>query len=355
MARNQRIFYACQAVCIMGRGATPTAAGIVKGLQSVGMSSTFTLDQVFEMGQIEIYENIEEVADIEVTLEKALDGNKLIFDLASNGKCKTDVVAATKERSDVYLAVFDDGLSHATGVPRSVCFNSGMFTSSVAYSYSVDGTATESVTLVGNDRFWNGIAVKRGASNAAESITPTGNWRANEGNLARASISNVFDGSHSATGVPGSGVVRRVNVDVAGSTLPAILKAQGGDDSSTEAGISDNAHIQSISVSTDFGQENIQELGRFGPYTRYATFPVEVTCDFEIIATSGDLISVSGANPNLSNNTLIIKDTAGTVIDLGTQNKLSSVSYSGGDTGGGNATVSYSFSNFNVLTVQGGS
>ena len=228
-----------------------------------------------------------------MTLEKALDGNKLIFDLASNGKCKTDVVAATKERSDVYLAVFDDGLSHATGVPRSVCFNSGMFTSSVAYNYSVDGTATES-----------------------------GNWRANEGNLARASISNVFDGSHSATGVPGSGVVRRVNVDVAGSTLPAILKAQGGDDSSTEAGISDNAHIQSIAVSTDFGQENIQELGRFGPYTRYATFPVEVTCDFEIIATSGDLISVSGANPNLSNNTLIIKDTAGTVIDLGTQNKL---------------------------------
>ena len=97
MARNQRIFYACQAVCIMGRGKTPTAAGVVKGLQSVGMSSTFTLDQVFEMGQIEIYENIEEVADIEVTLEKAIDGNKLIYDLASNGKCKTDVVAATKE------------------------------------------------------------------------------------------------------------------------------------------------------------------------------------------------------------------------------------------------------------------
>jgi hypothetical protein len=58
MARNQRIFYACQAVAITGRGATPAAASIVKGLQSVGMSSTFTLDQVFEMGQIEIYENM---------------------------------------------------------------------------------------------------------------------------------------------------------------------------------------------------------------------------------------------------------------------------------------------------------
>jgi hypothetical protein len=213
-----------------------------------------------------------------------------------------------------------------------------MFTSSVAYNYSVDGSATESVTLVGNDRFWN--ADTAGVIGA----TPTNQWTSN------ANITSGFDG----TDTPVSGVVRRVDVDITGSTLPAILKAQGGDDGSTEAGISDNAHIQSIAVSTDFGQENIQELGRFGPYHRYATFPVEVTCDFEVIATSGDLINVSGAAPNLSNNTLIIKDTAGTVINLGTQNKLSSVSYSGGDTGGGNATVSYSFSNFNVLTVQGG-
>ncbi len=338
MARNQRIFYACQAVSIVGRGATPSAASIVKGLQSVGMSSTFTLDQVFEMGQIEIYENIEEVADIEVTLEKVLDGEKLIFDLASNGACKTDVVAATKERCDVYVAVFDDGLSHATGVPRNVCFNSGMYTSSVAYNYSVDGSATESVTLVGNDRFWNADTA------GVIGSTPTSQW------TSASNITAAFDG----TDTPVSGVVRRVDVDVAGSTLPDILKRQGGDDASSEAGLSSNAHIQSIAVSTDFGQENIQELGRFGPYHRYATFPVEVTCDFEIIATSGDLINVSGAAPNLVNHELVIKDTAGTVINLGTKNKLSSVSYSGGDTGGGNATVSYSFSNFNVLTVQGG-
>ena len=343
MARNQRIFYACQAVAITNRGHAPTAATVVKGLQSVGMSSTFTLDQVFEMGQIEIYENIEEVADIEVTLEKVIDGEKLIYTLASNGTCRTDVVAATKERCDVYLAVFDDGTARATGVPRNVCYNSGMFTSSVAYNYSVDGSATESVTLVGNDRFWNsekgGVAI---------GSTPTALWTTNS------NITSGFTGSDAAV----SGVVRRVNVDIAGSTLPAILKAQGGDDASSEAGLSDNAHIQSISVSTDFGQENIQELGRFGPYHRYATFPVEVTCDFEVIATSGDLISVSGAGTNLANHDIVIKDTAGTVINLGTdgngKNKLTSVSYSGGDTGGGNATVSYSFSNFNVLTVQGG-
>ena len=336
MARNQRIFYACQAVAICTRGdANIDAENIIHGVQSVGMSSTFTLDQVFELGQIEIYENIEQVADIEVTIEKVIDGYSLIYDKASGGTCKTDVVAATKNRCDVYVAIFDDGLSHATGVPRNICYNSGMFISSVAYNYSVDGSATESVTLVGNDRFWNDTTA--GVLKAGEDALS--NWSSNP--------SVNIDG----TDTPVSGVVRRADVDLEGSLLPAEVKFQVSDDAT---GLGGGFHVQSISVSTDFGQENIQELGRFGPYHRYATFPVEVTCEFEIIATSGDLISVSGNAENLGNNTIKIVDTAGTVIDLGTQNKLSSVSYSGGDTGGGNATVSYSYSNFNVLKVDGG-
>jgi hypothetical protein len=332
---NQRIFYACQAVAIAPRGTTPlTAAHVVHGLQSVGMTSTFTLEQVFEMGQIEIYENIEEVADIEVTLEKVIDGYKLIFDLATNGACKTDLVAASKARSDVYVAVFDDGLSNATGVPKNVCMNSGMFVSSVSYSYTVDGSATESVTLVGNDRFWNSTTA--GVIGTAPNTT----WANN--------ITTNIDG----TDTPKSGVVRRVNVDILGSVIPTEVSSQA--DAGNAVGLGSGMHVQSITVSTDFGQENIQELGRFGPYTRYATFPIEVTCEFEVIATVGDLTNVSGNAPNLTNRQIVIKDTAGTVLNLGTKNKLTSVSYSGGDTGGGNATITYSYSNFNVLTVNGG-
>lgn len=341
MSRNQRIFYACQAVAITPRGVgVVTSEHVVHGVQSIGMSSTFTLDQVFEQGQIEIYENIEEVSDIEVTLEKVIDGYKLVYDLATDGACKTDIVAASKARSDVYVAVFDDGLSHATGVPRNVVMNSGMYVSSVSYSYSIDGSATESVTLVGNDRFWNGVVVPSYQTKSAASA-----WTAN-------ATTNI-DG----TDTPLSGVVRRVNVDLENSQLPGIVKSQSGD-AADAVGRGGGHHVQSISVSTDFGQENIQELGRFGPYHRYATFPIEVTCEFEVISTSGDLVSVSGNAPNLSDEDILIKDTAGTILDLGSsgngKNKLSSVSYSGADTGGGNATVSYSFSNFNVLTVQGG-
>ena len=342
MASNNRIFYACQSIAITPKGLMPTVNHLVHGAQSVGMNSTFTLDQVFELGQIEIYENIENVADVEVTVEKVIDGFKLIYDLASDGNCKTDIVASSKVRSDVYVALFDDGLSHATGVPRNVVCNSGMYISSVSYSYSVDGSATESVGFAGNDRFWNSL------TNGDFGSPASGNWGANN------NISGPIMGSDS----PVSGVVRRVNVLLSEtgttSTLPSHVKFQQPSNASV-VGNSKEQHIQSITVSTDFGQENIQELGRFGPYARYATFPIEVTAEFEVIATSGDLINVSGSHPNLGNEQIVIKDSAGTILNLGTANKLSSVSYSGGDTGGGNATITYSYSNFNVLTVHGGS
>ena len=38
-------------------------------------------------------------------------------------------------------------------------------------------------------------------------------------------------------------------------------------------------------------------------------------------------------------------------VNLGLSNKLTSVNYTGGDTGGGNATITYSFQTFNDLVV----
>jgi len=41
-------------------------------------------------------------------------------------------------------------------------------------------------------------------------------------------------------------------------------------------------------------------------------------------------------------------------IDLGDKNKITSITYGGGDTGGGNATYSYSYRNFNKLNYNYG-
>ena len=128
---------------------------------------------------------------------------------------------------------------------------------------------------------------------------------------------------------------------------------------------SDNVtHVQSITVSTDLGREELFELGTRQPYARVVTFPVEVTCDIEVLSLSGDMINAfadgcegavadpcTGVVDNLVAEKIRIATCEGTRIYLGTQNKLASVNYGGGDAGGGNVTVTYSYSTFNDFTV----
>ena len=56
-----RIFYAVQQVAI---GTTAGTYRVLKGVQSVSMTTTFNLEQAFELGQLEIYENIEGVPSV---------------------------------------------------------------------------------------------------------------------------------------------------------------------------------------------------------------------------------------------------------------------------------------------------
>ncbi len=194
----------------------------------------------------------------------------------------------------------------------------------------------------------------------------------------------VFDGAFtSLDSPPGTGGVnRRENL------ITTFLPANGLDvngmvaDSDTTIlppevfGISDSgtneksngtdfdAHLTSITVSADLGREAINELGRKAPYFRNAAFPVEVTCEIEVTSTSGDMISATeagiystGTDPcldggNLVDRTIRIATCEGTRIYLGVRNKLSSVNYTGGDSGGGNVTVSYTFSTFSDFTVM---
>jgi hypothetical protein len=121
------------------------------------------------------------------------------------------------------------------------------------------------------------------------------------------------------------------------------------------------AHIQNISISTDFGREDILELGSKVPYFRAANFPIEVTCEIECIATEGDWVNAyeagdpaltnADAGNNTTNETILIVLEDGTTFDLGAKNRLSSVSYGGGDAGGGNATMTFSYTTFNQLDI----
>jgi len=398
LSNNARIFYACQAVAleplnaITSNGVTtlqsvgPTNSKaksssnlqILHGVQSVGINTTFNLEQVFELGQIHIYENIEGVPDIEVTLEKVLDGYPLMYHVASTavqndssltGTAKAALVARTKQRCNAILGIYSDTVSHigdgntAAGDTVEVLM-SGMYISSIGYTIPVDGNATESLTLVGNHKQWN-MSPSKFTQALARQLTSGSLFTGQDG-------PGNFEGGNTFRG----GVQRRENVALNRSTLPTSINGitTQGVGNGWSAGMNPvgvpKVHIQNINISCDLNRESVQELGRKAPYTRYANFPVEVTCEIETISSSGDFVpaleegiksgTINGNSyalgsenygNNTANETIVIKLHDGTVLDLGTKNRLSSVNYTGGDAGGGNVTTTYSYSTYNALSV----
>jgi len=333
---NNRIFYACHAVAISKTGhanADTPQFEVMKGVQSVGITTNFTLEQIFQLGQVQIYSNEEQLAAVEVTIEKVIDGEKLLYLQAVGEAGKTNIVSASNSRCDVYLAIFPDSVASISGATRDhTLMCSGTVVSNVSYNYSVDGNATESITLMGNNKFWDA------ATYGVIGVSPNTLF----GNFGGATA-NPMDG----TDVPISGVVRKQRFSILNSVIPPEVCSQGG----TVVGASG---IQSISVSADMNREDQLQLGTYGPYNKYASFPFEVTTEFEVIATNGDLIAISGQGVTSQNRTIILRDQAGTVLNMGTKNRLTSTAYSGGDTGGGNATITYSYSTYSDFTVQGG-
>ena len=361
MSQNNRIFYACQAVCINNEGSSAVEEGdMVHGVQSVGMTTNFNLEQAFELAQIEIYENIEGTPDVEVTLEKVIDGYPLIYHMASTGIAGTansGLAARSDVKCDLRLGIFDaqannvasaEGASGGSGDAEVEVYCSGMFISSVSYTIPVDGNATESVTLVGNNKLWltgSDVLIKD-ADVAAFNGTDS---------------PKAFGVANSASG----GIQRREDVILSGCIFPTAIKGVVGSGygNAANADGTPRIHVQNFTCSTDFSREDILELGRKTPYFRPASFPIEVTCEIEAITTSGDFVNAYElGDPNLdatidsgnnvASEVIFMFMRGGLGLDLGNKNKLSSVSYGGGDAGGGNVSCSYSFSNFNQLDVQ---
>jgi hypothetical protein len=354
MSQNNRIFYACQAVAIAPCFVSHTDANTVvaHGVQSVGITTNFNLEQAFELGQIQIYENIEGLPDVEVTLEKVLDGYPLVYHLASPRATSANLVGRSKERCCVGLGIYDESKDAVTGVAPVEVYMSGMYISSVSYTFPTDGNSTESVTLVGNHKVWNTASPKLLTAAQAAEIPKDAQGR---GVDAPAAL------------VGGSGGIQRredvrMNLCVIPQSVYGVSQNTSAGNNWDSANSVPKAHIQNCTISTDFGREDILELGRKAPYYRSPNFPIEVTCELEVIAVSGDFVSayeegdpVYIGTVNEGNNTaeetikIVLRD--GTFFDLGSKNRLSSVTYGGGDAGGGNATITYSYTNFNDLVV----
>lgn len=339
---NNRIIWSVQAVGIAKDGSTSFTP--VHGLQNVGTNTTFNLEEAFEIGQINIYEQVENVPDVEITLEKFLDGYPLIYHLSTPDANSATLAGRSNEKAMVALSVFPDDQDSASGTPNAQVTFSGMYVSSLSYTFPNDGFCSEAVTLVGNNKTWNtgGGKTFTGTlfNNNDQPLALTSGW----GGLQRRE--NVVFGSGA------DGTVSRLPYGAGG--IPGL--STGGYNLPRADGRGNTAHVNRVVISTDLGRENIFELGNRTPFFRPATFPTEVTTEIEILAIDGDLVSateegVAGDGSNLYDQNIFIVTDDSTAVDVGNRNKLQSVSYGGGDAGGGNATVTFTYRTFNTLTV----
>lgn len=363
MANNRRVYYGVECAAISAEGSTvlgttATTINVVHGLQSIGVNTNFNLEPVFELGQLAIYENIENIPDVEVTMEKVLDGYPPLYCLATLGSLGSDLAGRSTNKAKLYLSIFDDSQKFASGVPKGALVCSGIYTQQVSYSFPVEGNFTESLTLIGNHKQWYSTTsdtplkgvVFGPSEDSPLAIGISGGVNRRE-NIVFTAPTGFFAAAVDANGIP---MDERVTV------MPVQIPGINASGLNTKSGTDFNCHLQSIEVSTNLGRDELFELGRRTPYFRFVSFPTEVTCSITVTSSQGDAISAleegnaNGAGPgsNLRNETIRIRTMEGLLLDLGNKNKITSITQNGADAGGGNETVTYTFSNNNDLTVK---
>lgn len=352
---NDRVFFAVKQGGIAQDGTLTFTE--IHGLQSIGVSTNYNLEPVQEIGQLEIYENVEDIPDVQITMQKVLDGYPLIYHLLTRGATDPTLVGRSKIKSIVGLSIFDDTKESATGQPLSEMHASGQFPQSLTYTFPVEGNFIEDVTTVGNDKVW---VNDPNCTSAPTSFSFTGQFTGTDSPLSISNSGGVNRREdfimNAATGsaVDSNGA----STEIENSVFPLDIFGIASDGTNG----SRKVHFQNITVSTDLGRDEIFELGALDPYTRYVNFPVDVTTDFEVISVSGDMVSataagciaggVCGAGSNLTEQTIRLVACEGTRIYLGTKNKLQSIDMGGGNADGGNDTITYSYNNTSKMTVM---
>jgi len=321
---NKRIFYASHAVAVINSEDPYSGTNdAVPGAQSVSINTSFDLAQVFQLGRLALYDNFPANPEVEVTISKALDGRPLIWNYYTGQDSRT-LQEASNDQATIILAVGEDADADGIIGPIVSSINmTGCYVNSLNYTFPVDGDFIEELTFVGNHKAAGGSL-----------LPPPEN--------------------------PDERIIRRQNfrLDGDGSTLPSAIVGKC---------------ISNVTISADLGREALYCLGSYAPYHRYVNFPLEITVTFDISqdGNAGTLL----AGPNFDTEEIgecesassistkepiviaICRSTEGGGVDiaytfdLGSGCAIQSVSYSGGDTGGGNVTETYTYLTYNELEI----
>ena len=363
------------------------ASQVIKGLQSITSNTTFNDRQVFQIWAPSIYANIEDIPEVELTMSKVADGYCPLLHAVTVDAIDPTLIGRSEARAAIGISIFDDTSPNILGQsPESTAVFPDVYWNSWSINIPVDGEVTEELTVIGNDKIWlsyNGLDIPcdssctlpAGASGLGITTVPSGCIVDPDfcACLSTIDLQGYCDNDNNNPAGPG-GVQTLENVlldcdngvtalDVNGQLCDAdctILPPDipGVDCSGRPTGVC----LQNITISTDLNREEFRCLGTKKIKFRAVDFPVEVTTEIEIIGTVGDAVSFTSegifscdegictSKTNRQDRTIRVALCDGTRIYTGLKNVLQSVNTTGGDAGGGNVSISYTYRTFNDLT-----
>lgn len=329
---NTRLYWGVTGVGIASQAA-PTTFKHVRGCQTAGVSGRLPITYIYEMGIARTYDAFEELPEVEVQLEKVLDGHAPIWTMATEGAASADLLGRSNKHCVLAMSLHRDNQARASGNQVAEMVVQKAFATSLQWDFQINGPFRETVGMVSDNMLWRTTGF-------------------------------VFTGHTSAHGVSSldpqapEGVNRRQHLVMADCLFPAEIPGIDGSNENPELTIDGNTQyavsFEQIRVSANLNREAQLELGRKGVYTRYIRVPVEVTTTYDFKSKTGIAFTFSNTTENSSDQPIYLKTTEGTILDLGATNRLTSVNQSNGSAGQqGDQTLSFVYANnSSELTVQ---
>ena len=341
MPDNNRIFYACQAVYVDGT--------YLQNVQAVGIDYSADATGISDTGRTQQQRSLYSKPEITISIQREVNtaavpfyapasvtsyANAYILKNGNLGASGWDSSCLLKEYA-IEVAYGSDDLS---GNIESTTLQHCLLTE-VSYEISVDGRMTENLSFVTRNLIKSGSA-------AAPIATPL--------------TGTVFKRHH-------------LDVENENFILPSEVKSVV--DVENDDGDDVARAVQSISINAAFNYGEMTDVGKWRGSNqiaspteqnkwRYITTPIGITCEINAIVRKSivqnilitdtnfmgtfptpnrEIKIVMGPIPNPSDPSA----PTSFVIDLGKKNYLTGISFSGGDTGGGNVAATFSYANTN--------
>lgn len=267
----ERIFYATHYVSLGG--------GVLKGVQSVSLSSNFGLEPVFQLGQCNHVEVAPSVPQCEITIRRSVLGGPAIeLDLTNDCTSAEEILNEEKE-----LIIHSDAGSFSVG---------NAYLSGYSVNFTTEGVFTEELSYVG------------------DTLTSSGGG-----------FSPLNDQVH---------LPRRQDWTGPEGATSATLRLQ-------------------------IARDPLFVLGQYKPLKRFVRFPVEVSMEIGYLLPQGGGFSPNDP-PNCATWTEGKQDFTIGACDSSwiiRNAYLSNIGYSGGDVGGGNVEVRYTYTSWSDCKIGG--